>query len=237
MTLRGKTVVVTGAASGIGAATAALFRERGATVVGVDREPCDGPQIDLTVEADVAEVVPAVLARHGRLDALVNNAGLARHAAVVDIDLDELDLMWAVNVRALVQLTRDAMRAMTAGGTIVNVVSTAGLRGEPGESAYCATKAAVRGFTEGAAEEGRAVGVRVAGVYPAGVSTGFWDGAVGDRASFTGDKAWLSPADVALQVVHVVETPPHVELPSLVVRHVGDTDLQAVTAKLARVAR
>jgi NADP-dependent 3-hydroxy acid dehydrogenase YdfG len=237
VTLLGQVVVVTGAASGIGAATAALLRDRGATVVGVDREPVDGLQKDLSVPEDVANVVPEVLSAHGRLDGLVNNAGLARHGAVIDLDLADLDLMWAVNVRALVHLTRDAMRAMPAGGTVVNVVSTAGLRGEPGESAYCATKAAVRGFTEAAAEEGRTRGVRVAGIYPAGVATGFWDVAVGNRAGFTGDKSWLAPSDVALQVVHVLETPAHIELPSLVVRHVGDADLAGIRSKLALVAR
>jgi len=250
-------VVVTGAASGIGLATADLMRSRGATVVGVDVSPpplvgsgdasiADGRvttpdktwmKVDLADPSQVATVVPAVLEQHGRIDALVNNAGLARHAAVVDLDLAEVELMWAVNVRAVLQLTRDAMRAMTDGGTIVNVVSTAGLRGEPGESAYCATKAAVRGFTEGAAEEGRAVGVRVTGVYPAGVRTAFWDDAVGDRAGFTGDKAWLTPEEVAQQVVHVLETPQHVELHSIVVRHAGDTDVAGIRAKLEKVRR
>jgi NADP-dependent 3-hydroxy acid dehydrogenase YdfG len=230
-------VIVTGAASGIGAATGALLAERGWTVVGVDREPCGGLKVDLADPDQVATVVPAALEQHGRVDALVNNAGLARHGAVLDLDLADVDLMWAVNVRAVMQLTRDAMRAMTEGGTVVNVVSTAGLRGEAGESAYCATKAAVRGFTEGAAEEGRAVGVRVTGVYPAGVQTAFWDGAVGDRSGFTGDKQWLTPSDVAREIVHVLETPQHVELHSVVVRHAGDTDVAGIRAKLEKVRR
>src|SRR5262245_51613980 len=150
MSVRDSVVVVTGAGSGIGAATARALADAGATVVGVDRADVDLANTDAT-----ARVIPDVLDSYGRIDALVNDAGIARHAAVADIDLDELDAMWAVNVRAVVQLTRDAMLAMAPprgnGGRIVNVVSTAGLAGQAGESAYCATKFAVRGFTEAAA--------------------------------------------------------------------------------------
>jgi short-subunit dehydrogenase len=145
--------------------------------------------------------------------------------------------MWAVNVRAVIQLTRDAMRVMSGGGRIVNVVSTAGLAGQAGEAAYCATKFAVRGFTEAAAEEGRLTGVRVTGVYPAGVETGFWDDAVGDRSGFTGDKAWLTPGQVASQIVAVLRTPVDIDVPTLVIRHPGDVDLAGMAAKLERIRR
>ena len=244
--LQGKVVAVTGAAYGIGAATARALRAAGATVVGIDRLAC-GDAVDFSISADLSgaataqRVIGDVIEAAGRIDALVNNAGLARHAAVTDIDAGELELMWAVNVRATIVLTRDAMRAMAKpagdGGRIVNVISTAGLVGQPGESAYCATKAAVRGFTEGAAEEGRLCGVHVTGLYPAGVTTGFWDEAVGDRAAFTGTKRWLEPQSVADQIVGVLALPPDVDVPSLVVRAPGDFDAEAVARKLALVRR
>ena len=245
-TLVGRVAVVTGASSGIGAAVARGLIAAGATVVAIDREPATVPgvdalAVDLTEPASVDNVVADVLRWHGRLDFLVNNAGLARHAAVPEIDLDELDLMWAVNVRAVIQLTRDAMAAMAPprgeGGRIVNVVSTAGLAGQPGESAYCATKFAVRWFTEAAGEEGRAAGVRVSGVYPAGVHTPFWQGAVGDPSGFTGDKDWLEPAVVAEQIVSLLRLPLDVDVPTVVVRHPGDTDVAGIAAKLERIRR
>jgi NAD(P)-dependent dehydrogenase (short-subunit alcohol dehydrogenase family) len=244
--MTGSVVVVTGASSGIGAAVARALVESGATVVAVDRDPVsvdgvDALKVDLSDPSATATVVDDVVRAHGRIDGLVNNAGLARHAPVTEIDLADLDLMWAVNVRAVVQLTRDAMAAMAppagSGGRIVNVVSTAGLAGQPGESAYCATKFAVRGFTEGAAEEGRLLGVRVSGVYPAGVQTAFWDGAVSDRTAYTGDKQWLTPGDVAGQIVTLLALPLEVDVPHLVVRHAGDTDLAAIAAKLDLVRR
>ena len=245
-TLLGRVAVVTGASSGIGAAVARALVAAGATVVAIDRDPATVPgvdalAVDLTDAASVGVVVDDVLRWHGRLDFVVNNAGLARHAAVPEIDLGELDLMWAVNVRAVIQLTRDAMAAMAPprgdGGRIVNVVSTAGLAGQPGESAYCATKFAVRGFTEAAGEEARATGVRVSGVYPAGVHTPFWQGAVGDPTGFTGDKDWLEPAVVAQQIVALLRLPLDVDVPTVVVRHPGDTDVAGIAAKLERIRR
>jgi NAD(P)-dependent dehydrogenase (short-subunit alcohol dehydrogenase family) len=244
--LVGAVALVTGASHGIGAAVASALVAAGAAVVSVDRAAStvagvDAITCDLADVGATSKVVDDVVASHGRLDFLVNNAGLARHAAIAEIDLDEFDLMWAVNVRAVVQLTRDAMRVMAVpagqGGRIVNVVSTAGLAGQPGESAYCATKFAVRGFTEAAAEEGRLSGVRVTGVYPAGVDTGFWDGAVGNRAGFTGNKAWLSPEQVAEQIVSVLRLPLDIDAPTLVIRHPGDADLAGMAAKLDRIRR
>ena len=244
--LTGRVAVVTGASSGIGAAVAQGLVDAGAVVVAVDRDAptvpgVDAHSTDLTDPAATASVVAEVIDRHGRLDLLVNNAGLARHAAVTEIDLTELDLMWSVNVRAVIALTRDAMAAMAPprghGGRIVNIVSTAGLAGQPGESAYCATKFAVRGFTEAASEEGRLLGVRVSGLYPAGVQTAFWDAAVGDRASFTGGLQWLEPQVVAEQVMTLLRLPLDVDVPTLVVRHPGDTDLAGMAAKLERIRR
>lgn len=242
--LAGQVAVVTGAARGIGRALVTALAAAGATVVGVDVEP----QADLaaglhSLRADLANpdhlagVLPEVVARHGRLDVLVNNAGLGRHAAVADIDPAELDQMWAVNTRATVLLTRDAFRLMDSGGQVVNVVSTAGLRGEPGESAYCATKAAVRGFTEAAASEGLLRGIRVHGIYPAGVDTGFWEGAVGDVAGFADVTGFLRPEDVATVVLEALTAPSHRLTQQAVVRATGDVDLDAVRDKLSRVAR
>lgn len=246
MTVEGHVVVVTGAASGIGEATARALVASGANVVAIDRvkadlDGADVRCVDLADPTATARLVTDVVTTYGRIDALVNNAGIARHAAVTEIDLEEFDAMWAVNVRAVVQLTRDAMAAMArpqrGGGRIVNVVSTAGLAGQPGESAYCATKFAVRGFTEAAAEEGRLVGVHVTGIYPAGVRTAFWDDAVGDRSAFTGDRVWLAADDVATQIVAVLQLPHGIDMPVVVVRHQGDADLAGIQAKLDRVRR
>jgi short-subunit dehydrogenase len=225
--LDGQVAVVTGSARGIGAAVAAALGEAGATVVDIDIEQCD-----LSVTEAVEELIPSVVDDHGRIDILVNNAGLARHNPVAKITAADLDLMWAVNARAVMLLCRDALAAMTPGGQIVNVVSTAGLRGGAGESAYCATKFAVRGFTEGLVDEARLAGVRVHGLYPAGVDTGFWADATKAGPGVDTAAAFLKAEDVAAAVLHVLCAPKHVHMPEMVVRAVADGDADGTRRKL-----
>jgi NADP-dependent 3-hydroxy acid dehydrogenase YdfG len=235
--------VVTGAAAGIGAATASALARRGAEVVGFDVAPSvrdaswgEGVVVDVGDDAAVTGALAGVLARHGQLDVLVNNAGLARHAPVQQISTDDLDLMWHVNVRAVVILCRAAFRVMATrgGGQIVNVVSTAGLRGEPGESAYCATKFAVRGFTEAIAGEGRLCGVRVHGVFPGGVDTAFWSSASATPLPREALDGFLRPEDVAETIATVLSAPPHLQVGMAVVRSLHDADVDHIRARMAR---
>ena len=167
---------------------------------------------------------------------LVNNAGLARHGPLQHLRSADLDLMWHVNVRATVLLCREAFRTMIAqgGGQIVNVVSTAGLCGEPGEAAYCATKFAVRGFTEGIAEEGRLHNIRVHAVYPAGVDTAFWAAASQTPLPRETLDAFLSPDDVAATIVAALTAPPYVQTQMAVVRSLGDADVEHIRRRMAR---
>lgn len=245
MTLGGTVALVTGAARGIGRATAAGLVGAGARVVlaDVDREVGEvaaavggEPEIvDLVEEADLVRLVRGIVERHGRLDALVNNAGVGRHNPVERLRTDDLDLMWAVNVRAPVLLCREAFRVMASqpeGGQIANVVSTAGLAGGPGESAYCATKFALRGFTQGLAEEGRLAGIRVHGVYPAGVDTGFWAAATASGPGVEPKVSFLQPDDVAEAVVAALASPAHLHVPEIVLRAVADADHDAIRRKL-----
>lgn len=227
--LGGGVALVTGAAGGIGRAVCTALSKAGAEVVGVDVDDCD-----LADPSAAAKLVPSVVAERGRLDILVNNAGLARHNAVMDIDDAVMDSMWAVNARAVMVLCRDALRVMApqGSGQIVNVVSTAGLRGGPGESVYCATKFAVRGFTEALVDEARLYGVRVHGVYPAGVDTAFWAGATAAGPGVDPGLSFLRPDDVADVVLHALTAPAHVHVPEVVVRAVADGDAEGTRRKL-----
>ena len=144
--------------------------------------------------------------------------------------------MWHVNVRATMLLCREAFRAMIPqrGGQIVNVVSSAGLRGEPGESAYCGTKFAVRGFTEGIAEEGRLHGIRVHAVFPAGVDTAFWSQAAATPLPRETLDVFLRPDDVAAVIVAALTAPPYLQAQMAVVRSLGDADLDHIRRRMAR---
>lgn len=241
--LRGAVAVVTGAASGIGLATARALAAQGALVTGFDVSPSvrdadfgSGAVVDVGDEAQVVPAVHDVLTRHGRLDVLVNNAGLARHGPVQHLRTADLDLMWHVNVRAVMLLCREAFRVMIprGGGQVVNVVSTAGLRGEPGESAYCGTKHAVRGFTEGIAEEGRLHGIRVHAIFPAGVDTAFWSQASSTPLPRETLDVFLRPDDVADAIVTALCAPPYVQTQTAVVRSLHDADLDHIRRRMAR---
>jgi short-subunit dehydrogenase len=183
--LRGRVVVLTGASAGIGRDTAVRLAARGATVVGAARDlarlealAAETPGVepvrcDVGVAADREALVAGVLERHGRIDALVNNAGLGWQGLVEDMPLERVEYLYAVNVVGLIDLCRLALPSMLAAGRgdVVNVSSMAGWVSAPPFSVYCSTKSAVNGFTDALRREVRGRGVRVHLVLPGPIRT------------------------------------------------------------------
>ena len=184
--LAGKVAIVTGAARGMGAAEAALFVAEGAQVVLSDINRADGAalaeklgpgaefvHLDVTDECSWRELVQHVDAAHGRLDVLVNTAGLSRVAPFDDQALDAFDAMVAVNQRGVFLGMRAATPLMrrSGGGSIINIASTAALRGVPGLLSYTGTKFAVRGLTQVAAAELAGDQIRVSCIHPGAIDT------------------------------------------------------------------
>ena len=182
--LGGRVAIVTGAASGIGRATARLLAEAGAAVLAVDidagglsslaREArCEVAAEDLSGPAACARVIGQAMARHGRLDILVNAAAVLRRVAIADMD----DALWHrlmdVNLRSQFALCRAAAAAMRApGGRIVNVSSTAAFNGgAKNSSVYAITKGGSVALTRVLARELAARGIAVNGVCPGGIDT------------------------------------------------------------------
>jgi 3(or 17)beta-hydroxysteroid dehydrogenase len=162
--LAGKVALVTGAASGIGRATVALFHAEGARVAAADLNEKGlmalGEEADLKIVLDVTdearwrEVVDQVLVVFGRLDILVNSAGIAMLGTIETATLSDWRKMNAVNVEGTFLGCREAVRAMKEagnGGSIVNLSSVAGVIGDANSAAYCASKGAVRMLTKSAA--------------------------------------------------------------------------------------
>ncbi len=181
----GKAALVTGAASGIGRATVALFHAEGAKVAATDRNEAGLAGLegvadlilaqDVTEEARWREVADAVVAAFGRLDILVNSAGIALKGNIETATLDEFRLTEAVNVEGTFLGCREAIRAMKGkgGGSIVNLSSVAGVIGDAQSAAYCASKGAVRLLTKSAALHcGRAgYNIRLNSVHPSFADT------------------------------------------------------------------
>jgi 3-oxoacyl-[acyl-carrier protein] reductase len=155
--LNGKRALITGAASGIGRATAAALKEDGAEVIGLDLVASETAlpiiRCDLTREIDIIAAVTAAVRRLGGLDILINNAGIMRDAPLADITADDIDRHFAVNVRAAILVTREALPHLGDGARIVNVASELAYLGRAGASVYCATKAAMLGLTRSWARE------------------------------------------------------------------------------------
>lgn len=180
----GRVAVVTGGGSGIGQATVIRLAEEGATVVAVD---VDGEGLVTTaklaggveaVEADVTDrafapaLVADTVARHGRLDVLVNVAGILRTAVTHEASLDEWDRVLAVNLTGTFLCCRAAIPALLeSGGNIVNVSSTAALAGNPWAAAYSASKGGVLALTRTIAVEYAQQGLRCNAVCPGSIDT------------------------------------------------------------------
>jgi 3alpha(or 20beta)-hydroxysteroid dehydrogenase len=184
--LQDKVAIVTGGARGMGAATSRLFAAEGAHVVIADVLEEDGAalaaelggtamfqRLDVSDEAAWTALVDAVMARHGRIDALVNNAAVVMFAPIVELTAEQIDRVLGINVKgAILGLKHVGARMCAAGrGAIVNISSVDGLRGANSLSLYSSSKWAVRGLTKTAALEFGHQGVRVNSVHPGGVNT------------------------------------------------------------------
>ncbi len=188
MRLENKVAIITGAASGIGLATAAKFVREGARVVVADIVPARVEQacaelaggdrvmpcvVDVTDRAQIDAMVAQVLARWGRIDVLLNNAGITKDARLVKMTETQFDQVIGVNLKGVFECTQAVAPTMiTQGaGVIINASSVVGLFGNFGQTNYAASKAGVIGFTKSWARELGPKGVRSVAVCPGFVET------------------------------------------------------------------
>lgn len=182
--------VVTGAASGIGFASAEALLRRGMAVVVVDRDR-DGARgaaealrplgdvsvavTDMSNAGEVSDLFEQVRTDHGRLDAIVNNAGAQRSGPIVDFDEADWDLLFSVNPKSCFLAAKYGapLLADSGGGAIVNVASIAGLRGGPGQAAYSSSKGAIVALSRALAVELAPHAIRVNCLAPGWVDTPF----------------------------------------------------------------
>jgi NADP-dependent 3-hydroxy acid dehydrogenase YdfG len=240
--LAGRVAAVTGASSGIGAATATALSRVGATVALAARrrdrleelaQALEGPssihEVDVSDEQQARSFIEAAHAEHGGLHVLVNNAGLMLLGAVDEADTADWRRMLDVNLWGLLVCTHAALPliAGSGGGDVVNVSSVAGRRADAGAAVYNMTKFGVHAFSEALRQEALHAGVRVTVVAPGFVETELQghntDPVVLRAMARSRDQIGevLKPEDVAEAIVHAVTRPPHVCVNEVVVRPTG----------------
>lgn len=238
--LTGKVVAITGASSGIGAATARLLAGRGAVVVlGARREDrlrelaneirdAGGTALtvgtDVTQRADAERLVSAAVDEFGRLDVFIGNAGIASIGPTADLDVDGWDAMIDVNLRGVLHGIAAAMPVFgkQGHGDFVTVVSTAGIKIVPGMGVYAATKNAVRTLLEALRQESTDGVIRTTSISPGYVNTEL-DSSIEDpearrRARAEMERMGLAPEAVARAIAFAIEQPRDVEIGDITIR-------------------
>lgn len=235
--LRSKVVLVTGASSGIGRATALALSHEGAIVVAAGRraerlqtlvEEAPGEmvamELDVTSPESVGQVVSAVVARFGRLDALVNNAGLMLAGMILNADTDEWVRMVETNLLGSMRVAHAALpHLIESHGSYVQVSSTSGRISSAGAAAYSATKFGITAFAESFRQEATPYGVRTIVVEPGFVATELvnhtTDPVMREAADRIGESMrTLQPEDIAAVVVYALGQPDHVAVNEILVR-------------------
>lgn len=226
MRLADKTAVITGAAAGIGRATAELFVREGARVVIADRDgaaatelarslgdAASAHQVDVSRAAEVEALMTEAAARLGRLDILVNNAGYGIRGSVVTTAEDDWNALMAVNVTGVFLCSKHAIPHMArgGGGAIVNTASTIAMVGLADRAAYVASKGAVLALTRAMALDHAADGIRVNCVNPGVIWSSYYDKMVATHEDPEGFKArlkaraptnrWGEPHEIATAIL------------------------------------
>ena len=231
MNLTDKTAVVSGASSGIGRTVSRYLVDRGASVYGLARG-LDGlngvrdelgaafhpVQCDVRDEHQVETAIGEIAEDAGRIDVLVNNAGLGIFGPVEEMSTDDWDRQIETNLngvffctRAVVPHMKKQNQASGFGGHIVNIVSIAGRIGNPNLSAYNASKFGVRGFSDSTMLELRGDGIKVSGIYPGSIQTNF-------RSSGSSTTNPMTVDDVTSTVMHVLESDENYLISEVVMR-------------------
>jgi len=216
--LDGKVAIVTGASRGIGRAIALALGREGAAVVLAARSMerlAEAAELvreaggraepvitELTEEGSIRHLVKVTRDKFGRLDILVNNAGTTHSARLEETRTEDLDRCWAVNARAPFLLCREALPLLrqAEAGYIVNISSVVGVKGYPLQSAYTASKHAIRGMSISLAEELRGTNVRVHVICPGAVDTGMVQNVRPDIRQ----KDLIQPDEIAELVLYLV---------------------------------
>lgn len=239
--IKGQVAVITGASSGIGYATALAVAKAGAKVVAGARRKerleqlqkeieknggeCIAVSCDVTKRNDCENLVDAAIKKWNRIDILINNAGLMPLSFVKNLKIDEWDRMVDVNIKGVLYCTAAVVPHLLKqkSGHIVNISSIAGRVVFPAGSVYCATKYAVRAFSEGLRQElSTRNNIRITTIEPGVVATELTD-TITDKSleafvKSVKDMQALKAEDIASSIIFALESPPHMNVNEITIR-------------------
>ena len=233
--LAGKVVIVTGSSSGIGKAIALRFGEEGAKVVLAarrlqlceeivrrikqnDGEAC-AIQTDISDEQQVSALIQQTVTQYGRLDILINNAGIFGGGSIADTDINTFDQVMATNLRGTFLCCRAGFQQMKQqkGGLIINMSSVAGVQAWKGTGIYSASKHGMMALTKSLADEGRAFNIKVSAICPAGVADELVDASPDELLR----QEKIDPYDIAETALYLAGLGPQAVVHQIVVDRVG----------------
>ena len=204
-----KHVVITGASGGLGSSLAKKYndKEYHVTLIGRSKEKLEEVvntfssnnystySLDVSIASNVKEIFNKIVKEVGPIDILVNSAGLGYFDLAENITEDQVHQMIDINLKGTIFSTQQVLSSMKERntGSIINIISTAGVEGKVDESVYCASKFGVKGFTESIIKELKETNIRVHGVYMGGMNTKFW----GDELQAESETGLMRPDTVA----------------------------------------
>jgi 3-oxoacyl-[acyl-carrier protein] reductase len=233
--LEGQTALVTGAGRGIGRTIAMALASKGARVFLAARTASEleatsdeileqgGDAVavptDLAKEADIRSLFERIRTRGGRLDILINNAGVGIYGPLVDFSPEDFDTVMRVNAKAAFLCCQEALRLMIPRekGYIINISSVVGFKGYPNQAAYTASKHAILGLTKSLAAETQSKGIRVSAILPGGVHTRL----IADARPDLDPKILLQPEDIAHTVLFLLSLPERAAIDQIYIRRSG----------------
>lgn len=239
--LKGKVVLVTGAGSGLGEATARAFAAQGCGVACVDINRAGAERVSLELQGqnvnsfalycdvgnaqEVFQVVNTAREHFGRLDIVVNCAAIDHTISVEEMSIAQWDQVVAVNLRGPFLMAKAAWPIMKQqhSGHIFNIASTAATRAWANAAAYHATKWGLVGFSRGLGVEGRPFGIRVTTIIPGGMRTHFFDRFVEQGIPLPEEQNLQDPANVARTIVFAAQMPPESALQEVIITPMTET--------------
>ncbi|MGX7109624.1 SDR family oxidoreductase [Facklamia miroungae] len=226
-----KNIIITGAGSGLGASLAIKYSQLGNHVilVGRTKEKLERVaqsfnninysiyMLDVSSASEVTEVFDKIVKDNQSIDMLINNAGVGYFDLAENITSEQVNQMFDINLKGTIYCTQQVLGPMKERnrGSIINIVSTAGVEGKVNESVYCASKFGVKGFTESIIKEMADNDIHIHGIYMGGMNTHFW----GDELQDESETGLMNPDDIADIIIANTEIRKNINVPEVIIKN------------------